>query len=183
MWLVPDLSVITPSEVGGATCLSFSLGNVLRFPSCSWMCPVSDSWTLTWAWYYSLHFVKLYQIEHILSPASCFTLILHRRTSCLFCTLSHLICLLIPFGVTLSPPCRLFLVHHHPHALLSDFLDKAPAPPVCTPMFFLKNKAWKMEERRLPLCVVSFSFIYFFFSIWHFVYQEQNVKMWLIKIM
>lgn len=126
-----------PLEVGGATLLSFSPGNVLRFPSCSWTCPgVGQLNTLTRACYYGLHFVKLRQMEHFFfSPASCFTLmILHWRKSCwMFCTWSHLFCLLIPFGITLSPLCRLLsLVHHHLHALLSVWIRLQlllPAPP------------------------------------------------------
>ena len=150
--------------------------------------------TLTWAWYHRLHFyifmLNVIQwstyshLHHVLfwtcteGKAAIFLFYF-------FCTWSHLFCLFISF--CLSPYCLSGGCCHLCSTITSMLccLDQAPAPPLSTSMFFLKNKIpINGGEKAVALCC-EISFYFLCFSICHFVLleiQEQCWKMWLIKM-
>ena len=151
--------------------------------------------TLTWAWYHRLHFyifmLNVIQwstsshLHHVLfwtcteGKAAIFLFYF-------FCTWSHLFCLFISF--CLSPYCLSGGCCCHLCSTITSMLcclDQAPAPPLSTSMFFLKNKILiNGGEKAVALCC-EISFYFLCFSICHFVLleiQEQCWKMWLIKM-
>lgn len=94
-------------------------------------------------------------MEHFFSPASCFILNLHWRKSCYSFVLEvtyfvcsfHFVCHFIASleaVVVFAPPSP---------SCSAVCLDQAPAPPLSTSMFFLKNKILiNGGEKAVALC-------------------------------